>query len=62
MKEYKTYQGWKRACKKVCPNCFFEGDKDIAQCLVSIEGKKGVVGIGEWDGEKGEVFNTEYIK
>ena len=52
-KEYRTYAGWKRACKEIAPNVRFEGDKDICNALP---------GIGEWDGEKGCLYNTEIKK
>lgn len=52
--EYNTWSGWRAACKKVNPDYKIEGDKDIAQAMV--DGKS----IGEWDGEKGSVFDDAH--
>lgn len=46
---FQTYEAWKRACKQIDPNVKFDGDKDICQA-----GK-----IGEWDGDKGIIYNTK---
>lgn len=46
-KEYRTYNGWKVACKAANPSVRFEGDKEICNALP---------GVGEWDGEKGSVY------
>ncbi len=57
--EQTTFAGWKRACKKVNADVWFEGDKDIAQAMVGPNpyehGK--TKSIGEWDGEKGCVYS-----
>lgn len=49
-REFHTYQAWKRACKQIKPDAKFTGDKDIDGCEV-----------GEWDGEKGVIYNKESI-
>lgn len=56
--EQTTFAGWKRACRKVNPDVWFEGDKDIAQALVGPKPYKHgeTKSIGEWDGEKGSVY------
>lgn len=48
---YQTYSGWRAACKKVNPAVKFEGDKDICTAL----------GVGEWGGDEGSVFNRPVI-
>ena len=48
-KVFQTYEAWKRACKQIDPNVKFEGDRDICQA-----GK-----VGEWDGDKGIIYNTK---
>ena len=47
---FQTYEAWKRACKQIDPNVKFDGDKDICQAKP---------GIGEWDGERGIIYNTK---
>jgi len=49
---FQTYEAWKRACKQIDPNVKFDGDIDICQA-----GK-----IGEWDGDKGIIYNTKDSK
>ncbi len=46
---FQTYEAWKRACRQIDPNVKFDGDKDICQA-----GK-----VGEWDGDKGIIYNTK---
>lgn len=50
---YNTYSGWRAACKKKAAGkeVKWTGDKDIGECHVDGHA------IGEWDGEKGSVFN-----
>lgn len=68
MKSQATYAGWKRAVKASYPEAMFYGDKDIAGAHVPAPGTKpatveasvkagGGKQVGEWDGEKGEVWN-----
>ena len=45
-REFQTYEGWKRACKKIKPDAKFTGDRDIDGCEV-----------GEWDGAVGSIYN-----
>jgi hypothetical protein len=54
--EIKTYSGWRRATKQKHGNVEFEGDKDICQAFVVKNGKR--VGVGEWDGAVGEVYES----
>lgn len=58
-REYSTWSGWRAACKKANPDVWFEGDKDIAQAMVGPKPYKHgeTKAIGEWDGDKGSVFN-----
>lgn len=49
-REYRTYAGWKAACKKAYPGCGFRGDKDIG--AATLDGKD----VGEWDGSVGSVY------
>lgn len=49
---FQTYEAWKRACRQIDPNVKFDGDIDICQA-----GK-----IGEWDGDKGVIYNTKDSK
>lgn len=49
---FQTYEAWKRACRQIDPNVKFDGDIDICQA-----GK-----IGEWDGDKGIIYNTKDSK
>ena len=57
---FQTYAGWKKACKKINPNVWFDGDEDIANAMVGpepyVRGK--TKSIGEWDGAEGSVFNS----
>ncbi len=53
--EQQTYQGWRRAIKKVCPTATFEGDKDICSAF----DKEGKQDLGEWDGAVGAVYSKE---
>ncbi len=53
--EYNTYSGWKAACRKAGADKF-EGDRDICQAMK--DGK----GVGEWDGEKGSVYDDSHKK
>lgn len=52
-KEYQTYEGWKKACRKFHPDCTFRGDRDIGGAVV--DGKD----IGEWDGAVGVIFSNK---
>jgi len=47
-REFQTYEGWKRAVKKIDINAEFTGDREI----------DNAVGIGEWDGSVGCIYNT----
>jgi len=49
-KEFQTWQGWKRACKKHFPGCTFRGDIDIGACVVDNKD------VGEWDGAVGCIY------
>lgn len=59
-REFQSFTGWKAACKKINPQVWFEGDKDIAQAFVGPNPyvKDQTKGIGEWDGVKGVVYNN----
>lgn len=59
-KVYNTWPGWKAACRKADPKCWFDGDIDISQALSGPKPfKEGeTFAVGEWDGEKGSVFNN----
>jgi hypothetical protein len=48
--EYNSYSGWKSACRKVNPDCTFEGNNDCCNAKP---------GVGEWYGDKGCVYNQE---
>jgi thiol-disulfide isomerase/thioredoxin len=55
---YSSWGAWCAACKKIAPNVWYDGDKDIANAMV---GPKPYVrnktkSIGEWDGETGTVY------
>ena len=50
--EYKTFTGWKKSIRSSFPNCFIDGDHEIA-CAP---------GIGEWDGETGVTYNFPRAK
>jgi hypothetical protein len=55
---YSSWSAWRAACKKIAPNVWYDGDKDIANAMV---GPKPYVrnktkSIGEWDGETGTVY------
>jgi hypothetical protein len=52
VKIYNSYASWKAAVKKAGA-VRIDGDKDIATAL-NAQGK----GVGEWDGEKGDIYNT----
>jgi hypothetical protein len=60
-REQTTWAGWKAACKKAYPEVWFDGDRDIANAMVGpkpyVKGK--TIGVGEWDGEKGSVYNKK---
>lgn len=82
-KEYKTHDGWRRACKRLLEKNLFgftiydgltgqtKGDlRDFVICAVPIDldnpdmmRHKGFRSIGEWDGEKGFIYEdaTERI-
>lgn len=52
-----TFSGWKNAVKKKHgSDVEFEGDKDICQAFVKKDGKR--MGVGEWDGDKGELYEA----
>lgn len=52
-----TFSGWKAAVKKKHgSDVEFEGDKDICQAFVNKDGKRK--GVGEWDGDKGELHEA----
>jgi hypothetical protein len=54
-REYITYTGWKLALKKKYPNLpiKIDGDRDIASALIN------GVGVGEWDGAAGSIYNLK---
>jgi len=54
-REFKTYQAWKRAVKKLNPNAKFTGDKDIDGSF--IKGKYDA----EWDGEVGYIVALDGV-
>lgn len=56
--EYTSYDSWRRACKKVDANVWFDGDRDICNAFVGTKPykRKETRAIGEWDGAKGSVF------
>lgn len=49
VREFKTYQAWKKAVKELDKEVSFTGDKDIDSAF-----KKGEYDA-EWDGEKGYI-------
>jgi hypothetical protein len=55
---YSSFSAWKTACKKIAPNVWYDGDKEIANAMVGpnpyVRGK--TKGIGDWDGETGTVY------
>lgn len=60
---YTTYEGWKRACKRIAKEnmmtgVIIQGDKDIAEMFAYREldefGTK-VFPLGEWDGYEGSI-------
>lgn len=61
-REYQTYAGWKRACKKAAGKdfIFYDGNKDICSafsspfvpCVLS-----QCKPLGQWEGDKGSIFN-----
>lgn len=56
--EYNSYASWKAAAKKVNPEFWIDGDKDIAQAMVGEKPFKAgkTKSIGEWDGAVGCIF------
>jgi hypothetical protein len=58
--EYISYSGWKRAVIRYWGrqgNISFYGDKDIGGAQLTNPFSGIVRQVGEWDGEKGEVFD-----
>jgi hypothetical protein len=49
-REYKTYDSWRAAVKKVDANATYDGDKDICQAFTA--DKKP---IGQWEGDVGSI-------
>jgi hypothetical protein len=58
--EFSTFKAWKAAAKKKQPECWIEGDEDIAQAMIGPKPyKKGETkSFGEWDGSKGEFWDV----
>lgn len=60
---FQTYAGWKKACKKINSEVWFDGDEDIANAMVGpkpyVRGKTR--SIGEWDGSEGSVYTTSTV-
>jgi hypothetical protein len=58
---FQTFTGWKKACKKVNPEVWFEGDIDIAQAMMGPKPyKRGETkSFGEWDGAEGSIYVNE---
>jgi hypothetical protein len=56
---FQTFTGWKKACKQVNSEVWFDGDADIAQAMVGPKPyKRGETkSIGEWDGAEGSIYN-----
>lgn len=61
---FRTYAGWKRAVKQLAPEAKFEGDKDIAYAFTPVGPSRKPEGIGEWDGDKGVIYESfeQYIR
>lgn len=59
--EYSSFKSWKAAIKKKHPEAWFDGDADIASAMVGPKPfKRGETkSVGEWDGDKGELFESE---
>lgn len=57
--EYNSYASWRAALKKKFPDFWIDGDKEIANAMVGPKPfKKGETkSVGEWDGEKGSIYN-----
>jgi hypothetical protein len=49
-REYFTFGKWIKACRAACDYVRFEGNSEICNALP---------GVGEWDGEKGVIYNKE---
>lgn len=47
------FNSWKYAIRKILPDCYIEGDKDIAEAFVSSDTH---ISLGDWDGETGRIF------
>jgi hypothetical protein len=56
--KYSSYASWKAAIKKKHPDAWIDGDKEIANAMVGPKPyKRGETkSVGEWDGDKGELF------
>ena len=54
--EYQTFEGWKRAIKKLHPTAKLRGDRDIGAMVVD------GADVGEWDGAVGCVYAVHPIK
>lgn len=61
--EFTSFASWKSACRKVDPQYWLDGDKDIATAMVGpkpfVKGK--TQGIGEWDGEVGTIYGDAHL-
>lgn len=59
--EYSSFKSWKAAVLRKHPEAWIEGDADIAQAMVGPKPyKKGETkSVGEWDGAKGELFESQ---
>lgn len=61
--EYNSFKSWKAAIKKKHPDAWIEGDEDIAQAMVGPKPYKHgeTKAVGEWDGAKGELFESNTL-
>jgi len=50
-REYRTFAAWKKAVQNLFPGATYDGNKDIAHAAFY------GMGIGEWDGETGIIYN-----
>lgn len=58
--EYASFASWRSAIKKLNPEAWFDGDKDICNAFTGTKPykRKETLSVGEWDGAKGVVFKS----
>ncbi len=54
-RQYRTFGAWRKAILGLVPGATFDGNKEIAQALFA------GIGLGEWDGETGTVYDLDSI-